>query len=256
MPLQWQRQAWISFELTKYISRVSTKVSVVRICENIDRAITVSKYVYEYILVSVYVFIVICKIDGLMQDCSISIANALEILQSCTKSSIYLSPSLAMSTDDIACSMPFTYNNVEYHACTTVHHVVAWCSYDNVYVSGSGRWGECRRKHSKWRHHVMNILSELLILSEGKPPVTHKGQVIRNFIVFFLCVGLNMLLKQTVEVPVIWERSSNRLGPSLQQAITWSDMKITIFKQISLFVPNWFIYHWRKEGLLPSHVNV
>ena len=28
-------------------------------------------------------------IDGLMQDCSISIANALEMLQSCTKSSIY-----------------------------------------------------------------------------------------------------------------------------------------------------------------------
>ena len=84
----------------------------------------------------------------------------------------------------------------------------------------------------------MNILSELLILYEGKPPVTHKGQAMRNFIVFFLCVGLNMLLKQTVEVPVIWERSSNRLGPSLQQAITWSDMKIMIFKQISLFVPN------------------
>ena len=28
-------------------------------------------------------------IDGLMQDCSISTANALEILQSCTKPSIY-----------------------------------------------------------------------------------------------------------------------------------------------------------------------
>ena len=29
-------------------------------------------------------------IDALVQDCSISIANALEILQSCTKSSIFL----------------------------------------------------------------------------------------------------------------------------------------------------------------------
>ena len=29
-------------------------------------------------------------IDGLAQDCSISIANALEILQSCTKPSIYV----------------------------------------------------------------------------------------------------------------------------------------------------------------------
>ena len=28
-------------------------------------------------------------VDGLVQDCSISIANALEILQSCTKPSIY-----------------------------------------------------------------------------------------------------------------------------------------------------------------------
>ena len=27
--------------------------------------------------------------DGLMQDCNISIANALEILQSCTKASIF-----------------------------------------------------------------------------------------------------------------------------------------------------------------------
>ena len=30
----------------------------------------------------------ILRIDGLVQDCSISIANALEILQSCTKPSI------------------------------------------------------------------------------------------------------------------------------------------------------------------------
>ena len=29
-------------------------------------------------------------IDGLVQDCSISIANILEILQSCTKPSIYV----------------------------------------------------------------------------------------------------------------------------------------------------------------------
>ena len=33
-------------------------------------------------------------IDGLVQDCSISIANALEILQSCTKPSIYASSGL------------------------------------------------------------------------------------------------------------------------------------------------------------------
>ena len=30
-----------------------------------------------------------CHIDGLVQDCSISIANALELLQSCTKPSIW-----------------------------------------------------------------------------------------------------------------------------------------------------------------------
>ena len=36
-------------------------------------------------------FIWLCEqyIDGLVQDCSISSANALEILQSCTKTSIY-----------------------------------------------------------------------------------------------------------------------------------------------------------------------
>ena len=33
-------------------------------------------------------------IDGLAQDCSISIANALEMLQSCTKPSIYAPPNL------------------------------------------------------------------------------------------------------------------------------------------------------------------
>ena len=33
-------------------------------------------------------------VDGLMQDCSISIANALEILQSCTKPSIVVLSSL------------------------------------------------------------------------------------------------------------------------------------------------------------------
>ena len=32
---------------------------------------------------------IIINFDGLVQDCSISIANALEILQSCTKPSIY-----------------------------------------------------------------------------------------------------------------------------------------------------------------------
>ena len=31
-----------------------------------------------------------CYINGVVQDCSISIANALEILQSCTKPSIFL----------------------------------------------------------------------------------------------------------------------------------------------------------------------
>ena len=33
-------------------------------------------------------------IDGLVQDCSNSIANALELLQSCTKLSIYTLPTL------------------------------------------------------------------------------------------------------------------------------------------------------------------
>ena len=33
--------------------------------------------------------LVLVPIDGLVQDCSISIANALEILQSCTKLSWY-----------------------------------------------------------------------------------------------------------------------------------------------------------------------
>ena len=32
------------------------------------------------------------NIDGLVQDCSNSIANALELLQSCTKPSTYIMP--------------------------------------------------------------------------------------------------------------------------------------------------------------------
>ena len=39
-------------------------------------------YTYIYMYIHIYIY-------GLVQDCSISIANALEILQSCTKPSIY-----------------------------------------------------------------------------------------------------------------------------------------------------------------------
>ena len=35
--------------------------------------------------------VLLMHIDGLVQDCSNSIANALELLQSCTKPSIYAS---------------------------------------------------------------------------------------------------------------------------------------------------------------------
>ena len=67
------------------------------------------------------------NIDGFMQDCSISIANTLEILQSCTKPSIYASVDLIMliinvqaislsclithlSTGSDLCSADFLYN--------------------------------------------------------------------------------------------------------------------------------------------------
>ena len=40
-------------------------------------------------------------IDGLVQDCSNSIANALELLESCTKPSIYLSIKLFGTTVSI-----------------------------------------------------------------------------------------------------------------------------------------------------------
>ena len=48
-------------------------------------------WVTHYLWCSIYVCVIcynVSYIDGLVQDCSISIANALEILQSCTKPSI------------------------------------------------------------------------------------------------------------------------------------------------------------------------
>ena len=46
--------------------------------------------IYWYIIINMYVWYkLVADINGLVQVCSISIANALEILESCTKPSIY-----------------------------------------------------------------------------------------------------------------------------------------------------------------------
>ena len=46
-------------------------------------------------------------IDGLVQDCSNSIANALELLQSCTKPSIYPITSRSMASEAVDSDIPF-----------------------------------------------------------------------------------------------------------------------------------------------------
>ena len=51
-----------------------------------------------------------CYIDGLVHDCSNAIANALELLQSCTKPSIY---SVTMRDTGYGFSHEFTYDTPE-----------------------------------------------------------------------------------------------------------------------------------------------
>jgi len=44
------------------------------------------------------------------------------------------------TTDGQCCSIPFTYNGVNYHSCTTANHSRPWCSLDSTY---KGKWGNC-----------------------------------------------------------------------------------------------------------------
>ena len=65
-------------------------------------------------VIYIYMFIYI-YIDGLVQDCSNSIANELELLQSCTKPSIYI----YMSTkDQYSCFMQQVINRIEQYIFT------------------------------------------------------------------------------------------------------------------------------------------
>lgn len=48
---------------------------------------------------------------------------------------------LQRTTTGECCSIPFTYNGVQYSACTKANHNRPWCSLDAIY---KGRWGNCQ----------------------------------------------------------------------------------------------------------------
>ena len=76
-----------------YSTSIATKVDIMTTCtflwlSEIDHSFTFL-HVVENQLIMIRIKSIQHDIDGLVQDCSISIANTLELLQSCTKPSIY-----------------------------------------------------------------------------------------------------------------------------------------------------------------------
>ena len=115
-------------------------------------------------------------IDGLVQDCSNSIANALELLQSCTNPSIYrwmLNLSHKMSK---VCGALFWSS---WSSWKIFIHVIQSCFSDTVVIPFLSRW---------WRHQIKSF-SALLVLCMGNSPVTgefpSQRPLTRSFDVFF-----------------------------------------------------------------------
>ena len=106
-------------------------------------------------------------INGLVQDCSNSIANALELLQSCSKPSIYQSLK-SQSTSDTP------------HPHGWVIGCLFWA------YSGENLW--CSNGNAWWCHR-METFSSLLAICAGNSPVPGEfpaqRTVMRSFDVFF-----------------------------------------------------------------------
>ena len=126
-------------------------------------------------------------IDGLMQDCCNSIANVLELLQSCTKWStlhmsnhpngkmIHRQPKLSFYKDEYAISWPWQYNvrvDVWPDNHTVIHHVTRrtqdvtgrhWYTdryWDTMMTNGGTviyQWGQFNRAPSSFIKHVVSV---------------------------------------------------------------------------------------------------
>ena len=118
--------------------------------------------------------------DSIAHDCSNSIPNALELLQSCTR--------------------PSTYNHIALPWCLT--RVGNWlCNNGTTFP----RTIAIIVLLHAWRRHKMEIMFVLLTLCERNPPVISgfpsQRPVTRRFDgVFFMCAWTN----GSIEMPVIW----------------------------------------------------
>ena len=147
---------------------------------------------------------------------------------------------------------------------------------------------------SSWRRHDMETLSAMLSLYNGNPSVyfPHKGPAMQSVDVFF-AVSLNKMIKTCLRLPIntyfvqigkIWIVSILQLMVTclhwpLNDTIVYVTSKLNIqwscynstkscrtayTGQLWLHQLSWYwiseiarsIYHWRKDGLLPSHINV
>ena len=118
------------------------------------------------------------QFDGLVQDCSISSALAMEILQSCTKPSISLVCSEIQFRSDVtlpSCRLKSPYNST---FSATFFFLTANKGNNNLH----------KRRFSWWRHQ-MKTFSALLAICAGNSPVPGEfptqRPVTRSFDVYF-----------------------------------------------------------------------
>ena len=147
----------------------------------------------------------ILNIDGLVQDCSISIANTLEILQSCTKPSIYISSLFSFSEEQLRprCDK-YVSSGVDLDerlACTNTNSWLAGTANSELLLKGKySAWYKIFAKlikfnNIKWVPNIVNAGNEIFRLWGSIPfllmPWLLKSPVHQQAW-YWLCRAINM----------------------------------------------------------------